>query len=200
MGDETEPSKATESKPVVPFRTIKRGNRPQGLRTKAKEESSEEETETPIVQTSSHYNDRKNEESRVIKAGTVYSSSGSAVPQRYAGDEATSVNELEKNPSTKATGGTYGPMKAPTFLRSTVRFDYQPDICKDYKETGFCGFGDSCKFLHDRSDYKSGWQLEKEWEEKQNNKKRKLQEIEKSFRDNDDADDIPVDARANQGD
>lgn len=29
----------------------------------------------------------------------------------------------------------------------------QPDICKDYKETGFCGFGDSCKFLHDRSDY-----------------------------------------------
>lgn len=44
-----------------------------------------------------------------------------------------------------------GPMRAPTNLRSTVRWDYQPDICKDYKETGFCGFGDSCKFLHDRS-------------------------------------------------
>ena len=28
---------------------------------------------------------------------------------------------------------------------------------------GFCGFGDSCKFLHDRSDYKHGWQLEREW-------------------------------------
>ncbi|XP_048479741.1 E3 ubiquitin-protein ligase RNF113A-like [Plutella xylostella] len=42
------------------------------------------------------------------------------------------------------------------------RWDYQPDICKDYKETGFCGFGDSCKFLHDRSDYKHGWQLERE--------------------------------------
>lgn len=25
------------------------------------------------------------------------------------------------------------------------RFDYQPDICKDYKETGRCGYGDSCK-------------------------------------------------------
>lgn len=49
------------------------------------------------------------------------------------------------------------------FIRSTVRTDYQPDICKDYKETGFCGFGDSCKFLHDRSDYKHGWQLEQEW-------------------------------------
>ncbi|CAG07238.1 unnamed protein product, partial [Tetraodon nigroviridis] len=42
---------------------------------------------------------------------------------------------------------------------------YQPDICKDYKETGFCGFGDSCKFLHDRSDYKHGWQIERELEE-----------------------------------
>ena len=43
----------------------------------------------------------------------------------------------------------------------TVRFDYQPDICKDYKETGFCGYGDSCKFVHDRGDYKSGWELDK---------------------------------------
>lgn len=49
------------------------------------------------------------------------------------------------------------------FIRSTIRTDYQPDICKDYKETGFCGFGDSCKFLHDRSDYKHGWQLDQEW-------------------------------------
>lgn len=55
-----------------------------------------------------------------------------------------------------------GPIRAPAHLRATVRWDYQPDICKDYKETGFCGFGDSCKFLHDRSDYKHGWQLEKE--------------------------------------
>jgi len=55
-----------------------------------------------------------------------------------------------------------GPIRAPANLRATVRWDYQPDICKDYKETGFCGFGDSCKFLHDRSDYKLGWQLERE--------------------------------------
>ncbi|XP_055608774.1 E3 ubiquitin-protein ligase RNF113A [Uranotaenia lowii] len=55
-----------------------------------------------------------------------------------------------------------GPIRAPSNIRSTVRWDYQPDICKDYKETGYCGFGDSCKFLHDRSDYKHGWQLEKE--------------------------------------
>lgn len=92
-----------------------------------------------------------------------------------------------------------GPIRAPEHLRATVRWDYQPDICKDYKETGFCGFGgvydictiktscrelniltpnenilfflsfllllDSCKFLHDRSDYKHGWQIERELEE-----------------------------------
>lgn len=34
-----------------------------------------------------------------------------------------------------------GPIRAPSNLRATVRWDYQPDICKDYKETGFCGFG-----------------------------------------------------------
>ncbi|PAA92415.1 hypothetical protein BOX15_Mlig008356g1, partial [Macrostomum lignano] len=58
-----------------------------------------------------------------------------------------------------------GPVRAPANLRVTVRWDYQPDICKDYKETGYCTFGDSCKFLHDRSDYKHGWQLEREYNE-----------------------------------
>ncbi|CAM9854927.1 unnamed protein product, partial [Chrysoparadoxa australica] len=69
--------------------------------------------------------------------------------------------------------GTQGPVRAPTFLRTTNIIDYQPDVCKDYKETGFCGFGDSCKFLHDRGDYKSGYALEKEWEEKQKKKREK---------------------------
>ncbi|XP_049507504.1 E3 ubiquitin-protein ligase RNF113A-like [Panthera uncia] len=58
-----------------------------------------------------------------------------------------------------------GPIRAPEHLRATVRWGYQPDICKDYKETSFCGFGDSCKFLHDRSDYKHGWQIERELDE-----------------------------------
>jgi RING finger protein 113A len=60
-----------------------------------------------------------------------------------------------------------GPIRAPTNLRATVLWDYKPDICKDYKETGYCGFGDSCIFMHDRSDYKHGWQLEQEWEKEQ---------------------------------
>ena len=55
-----------------------------------------------------------------------------------------------------------GPIRAPANIRTTVRWDYDPMICKDYKETGFCGFGDSCKFMHDRGDYKHGWQLERD--------------------------------------
>lgn len=35
-----------------------------------------------------------------------------------------------------------GPLRTTTHVRSSVRFDYQPDICKDYKETGYCGYGD----------------------------------------------------------
>ncbi|KAI9307713.1 hypothetical protein BJ944DRAFT_197152 [Cunninghamella echinulata] len=70
-----------------------------------------------------------------------------------------------------------GPQKAPANLRVTARFDYQPDICKDYKETGFCGYGDSCIFLHDRGDYKTGWELDKEWEEAQKNKNKSNQAI-----------------------
>ncbi|POY71971.1 hypothetical protein BMF94_4980 [Rhodotorula taiwanensis] len=54
-----------------------------------------------------------------------------------------------------------GPVKAgPTNVRQITVVDYQPDVCKDYKETGFCGFGDTCKFLHDRGDYLHGWQLD----------------------------------------
>ncbi|PVD36072.1 hypothetical protein C0Q70_03042 [Pomacea canaliculata] len=79
-----------------------------------------------------------------------------------------------------------GPIRAPAHLRATVRWDYQPDICKDYKETGFCGFGDSCKFLHDRSDYKHGWQLEREMEEG-----RYGQNDEKNFEISSDEEDLP---------
>eukprot|EP00316_Scyphosphaera_apsteinii_P023914 CAMPEP_0119341878 /NCGR_PEP_ID=MMETSP1333-20130426/103531_1 /TAXON_ID=418940 /ORGANISM="Scyphosphaera apsteinii, Strain RCC1455" /LENGTH=340 /DNA_ID=CAMNT_0007353967 /DNA_START=19 /DNA_END=1041 /DNA_ORIENTATION=+ len=64
-----------------------------------------------------------------------------------------------------------GPARAPVHYRAVSRIDYQPDVCKDFKDTGYCGYGDACKFLHDRSDYKTGWQLEKDWEERQRAKK-----------------------------
>ncbi|KAI9811796.1 MAG: RNA-splicing factor [Thelocarpon impressellum] len=57
-----------------------------------------------------------------------------------------------------------GPVKAPTNIRTITVTDFAPDVCKDYKTTGFCGFGDSCKFLHAREDYKQGWELDRDWE------------------------------------
>jgi RING finger protein 113A len=73
----------------------------------------------------------------------------------------------------------HGPIRATQFMRASVRWDFAPDICKDYKETGYCTFGgkqysiiscfklnfsDSCKFMHDRTDYKHGWEIERDWE------------------------------------
>ncbi|KAK4226672.1 hypothetical protein QBC38DRAFT_444453 [Podospora fimiseda] len=67
---------------------------------------------------------------------------------------------VQRNPERKA----FGPMKASGNVRTITITDMTPDVCKDFKQTGFCGFGDNCKFLHAREDYQAGWQLDKEWE------------------------------------
>ncbi len=77
----------------------------------------------------------------------------------------------EHTDGAEKSGGMHGPLRAPTNVRFTFIMDYKPDICKDYKETGYCGYGDSCKFMHDRGDYKAGWQLDREWEEKERQRK-----------------------------
>ena len=78
------------------------------------------------------------------------------------------TNFLAKNPNnnktTTTTTPTIGPQKSSSNVRTITVTDFAPDVCKDYKQTGFCGFGDSCKFLHAREDYKQGWQLDRDWE------------------------------------
>ncbi|KAJ5756547.1 Pre-mRNA-splicing factor cwc24 [Penicillium manginii] len=96
-----------------------------------------------------------------------------------AGDDATqdgtykgSANYqsfIQKNPD--APNKKFGPIKASTNVRTVTVMDFAPDVCKDYKQTGFCGFGDSCKFLHAREDYKQGWELDRDWEVGTNGKK-----------------------------
>ena len=71
---------------------------------------------------------------------------------------------ITKNPNAPSRTAVVGPVKAPTNIRTITVTDFAPDVCKDYKQTGFCGFGDSCKFLHAREDYKQGWELDREWE------------------------------------
>ncbi|OCK74552.1 hypothetical protein K432DRAFT_386743 [Lepidopterella palustris CBS 459.81] len=76
---------------------------------------------------------------------------------------------IQKNPD--APNRQVGPIKAPTNIRTITVTDYAPDVCKDYKQTGFCGFGDNCKFLHAREDYAAGWKLDREWEMQNKGKK-----------------------------
>lgn len=148
----------------------------------------------------------------------------SAVPegQGLFAVNAQAIEGRDTRMNKNASYASAGPIKAPVYIRVNSRFDYQPDVCKDFKETGYCGFGgtrsveteraraseprelrvvcacvrvdvrdecvrcslfargwssrvfvcvlraaDSCKFLHDRSDYKSGWEQEREWEAEQ---------------------------------
>jgi len=94
----------------------------------------------------------------------AWESNRSQTPSGSSDQLATAVNLIEAGvPHSRIRSGPAKPISI--YARAISRFDYQPDICKDYKETGYCGYGDSCKFLHDRGDYKTGWQLEKEYDE-----------------------------------
>ncbi|KAI0268837.1 hypothetical protein BC834DRAFT_923179 [Gloeopeniophorella convolvens] len=78
----------------------------------------------------------------------------------YHGQKAykTHIRKNQEVPKSMRTG----PVRSNnSTIRTVTIVDYQPDVCKDYKETGFCGFGDTCKFLHDRGTYLAGWQLDK---------------------------------------
>ena len=75
------------------------------------------------------------------------------------------IAKREGASTNKATAS--GPLRQSQHVRMTNVVDYQPDVCKDYKETGYCGYGDSCKFMHDRGDYLSGWQIENQWQAQQ---------------------------------
>lgn len=95
-----------------------------------------------------------------------------ALPQDSDGTYKGLANQtsfIRKDPN--APNRQVGPIKAPTNIRTVTVMDYAPDVCKDYKTTGFCGFGDNCKFLHSREDYKQSWSLDREWEDVTKGKK-----------------------------
>ncbi|KAI1821005.1 hypothetical protein F4861DRAFT_533305 [Xylaria intraflava] len=117
---------------------------------------------------------RRHDARGISSASTDKESNSALLPTRFEADR--KVPLTDSNDATKRTDWfdeptKKGPFRAATNVRMTITTDFAPDVCKDYKKTGWCGFGDSCVFLHDRSDMKQGWQLDREWEINAKNRK-----------------------------
>lgn len=63
--------------------------------------------------------------------------SNPAAPDGTYKGAANYTSFIQKNPN--APTKQVGPMKAPTNVRTVTVMDFAPDVCKDYKQTGFCG-------------------------------------------------------------
>lgn len=107
----------------------------------------------------------------------------------YTGEKSRASFFKTSEGAMKGTAGLKaGPIKASSFIKSATLIDYNPSVCKDYKQTGFCGYGQNCIYVHDRGDYKSGWEIDKEWAAKQKgNGEEENYEIDSS----DDGDNLP---------
>jgi len=67
-------------------------------------------------------------------------------------------------PETVVKHNLVGPKPVPKSIRTTTITDFQPDVCKDFLKNGYCGYGDTCKFLHIREELKQKKPIEKDWE------------------------------------
>jgi RING finger protein 113A len=140
----------------------------------------DEQTTTVITPTTAH--NKKVNHSSITTASssftTVYnkkvnvdaSVTTETVQNKEVEDALTTRTEMKEDKTIEPV--KTGPQKRGSNVRIHSRFDYQPGICKDYYETGYCGYGDNCIFAHIREEWKSGWKQEKEWNLEQEKKKK----------------------------
>jgi RING finger protein 113A len=73
-------------------------------------------------------------------------------------------DKTKPEPETVVKPKLVGPKPVAANIRTTTITDFQPDVCKDFLKNGYCGYGDTCKFLHIREELKQKKPLEKDWE------------------------------------
>jgi RING finger protein 113A len=75
------------------------------------------------------------------------------------------LNKPSKNVSIKPS------TSSDTADNKKIYMDYEPLLCKEYKLKGYCGYGDTCKFIHSRDDYINENKLtKKHWKNSQESK------------------------------
>lgn len=167
-------------------RTFNSSSRKKSLQLSQPSDSDSDSDEDPVVIVSKKPKSNKPEISeKAVDIGAVQHEHSHSAALKDSREDATKENRLyiEAKEAERAKNSSegvskrahlsqrpsrFGPVKATAGnVHVTTVVDYQPDVCKDYKLTGFCGYGDSCKFLHSREDYKAGWKLDQEWEEAQ---------------------------------
>ncbi|CCH61188.1 hypothetical protein TBLA_0E01280 [Henningerozyma blattae CBS 6284] len=74
--------------------------------------------------------------------------------EKEQGKDIHDSNEVSAKEMKNRIGFTMRSQKSqitqPSNVKISTLMDYQPDICKDFFQNGYCGYGDNCKFLHTR--------------------------------------------------
>ena len=74
------------------------------------------------------------------QSSTASNGTPSTAPDGTYKGAANYTSFIQKNPDTLKSK-TVGPVKQASNVRTITVTDFAPDVCSDYKKTGFCGFG-----------------------------------------------------------